>query len=336
MADAELPGADITALVPARDEAATIASTVTALANQSPDLRVLVIDDQSSDATADCARAAAPDRVEVVSGQPLPAGWTGKLWALEQGLERVATERVLLLDADIELRPGMLAALSAHQRAGDYALVSVMARLRMHGFWERLLMPPFVWFFKLLYPFALANGSRRRHAAAAGGCILTECRWLQAIGGFAGLKGAVIDDCTLAARIKHHGGRTWIGLTRGALSHRTYDRPGDIDAMVARTAFSQLRYSFALLLVCTLLMVATFWGPVAGLFGSAAGRLAATGALALMVATYTPLLRYYGLSPAWSLTLPLAATLYLGMTWGSAIRYLRGVRARWRGRQYAA
>ena len=321
-------------MIPAREEGERIAATIRALVSQAPDLRVVVVDDESDDDTAGRARAAAPGHVRVIEGQPLPTGWTGKLWALEQGLEQIDSERVLLVDADIELQPGMVAALSAHQRGGAYALVSVMARLRMQGGWERLLMPPFIWFFKLLYPFALANSPSPRWSAAAGGCILVQRDWLRAIGGFAALRGAVIDDCSLAAALKGRGARTWIGLTRGAVSKRRYPRLGEIDAMVARTAFAQLRYSFALLGVCTALMAITFWGPVAALFGSAAGLASGTAALALMIATYTPLLRYYGLSPAWAPTLPLAATLYLGMTWGSALRYARGLRAQWRGREY--
>lgn len=263
---------DITAVVPARDEAATIGRTVTALARQGTGLRILVIDDESSDGTGTVAAGAGGDSVTVIAGAPLPTGWTGKLWALEQARGRVRTPRILLVDADIELRPGMVAALRERMERGRYALVSVMARLRMETFWERLLMPAFVWFFRLLYPFALANRPGSRFAAAAGGCILVERHRLEAIGGFGALRDAVIDDCTLAARIKRAGGATWVGLTHGAISHRSYRRLADVHEMVARTAFAQLRYSWLLLAACTLLMLAAFPAPWVGLVWGGSGH----------------------------------------------------------------
>lgn len=332
------PAADlsrITAVVPARNEAATIAGTVTALAQQGHGLRTLVIDDESQDGTGRIAGEAAPGTVSVIRGAPLPSGWTGKLWALEQARERVRTPLMLLVDADIELRPGMVPALLAQTSRGGYALVSVMASLRMETFWERLLMPPFIWFFRLLYPFRLANRADSRLAAAAGGCILVETRWLAAIGGFRALKDAVIDDCTLAARIKRHGGATWIGLTHGAVSHRAYGRLGDVHEMVARTAFAQLRYSWLLLAACTLLMLVAFPAPWAGLvWGDPGTRAAGAGAILLSLGLFLPTLHYYRLPAAWSLGLPVAGCLYLAMTLAAAWRHAHGIQARWRGRSY--
>lgn len=328
---------DITVVIPARNEAAHIGRTLEALACLGDGLRILVVDDQSSDATARTARLAGGSRVTVLSGRPLPQDWTGKLWALEQARSHVETPRVLLLDADIELRPGMLAALRARMNGDGRALVSVMARLRMEGRWERLLMPAFVWFFCLLYPFALANRPRGRLAAAAGGCMLVETRWLEAVGGFGALRDAVIDDCSLAARIKRAGGTTWIGLTRGAISHRRYTGFADVYEMVARTAFAQLRYSHVLLFACTALMLAAFPAPWLGLLlGDAAVRAAGGTAVALSLMLYLPILRYYGVAPVWALGLPLAGCLYLAMTLGSAWGHARGVRARWHGRTYSS
>ncbi len=326
----------ITAVVPARNEAATIASTVTALAHQGNGLCTLVIDDESRDGTGEIARAAAPDTVSVIRGAPLPSGWTGKLWALEQARLRVRTPLMLLVDADVELRPGMVPALLEQMDSGRCALVSVMARLRMETFWERLLMPPFIWFFRLLYPFRLANRPDSRLAAAAGGCILLETRRLEAIGGFGVLRDAVIDDCTLASRIKRVGGSTWIGLTHGAVSRRPYDRFGDVYDMVVRTAFAQLRYSWLLLAGCTLLMLVAFAVPWAGLaWGDPGTRAAGAGAILLSLGLFLPTLRYYELPLVWALGLPLAGCLYLAMTLAAAWRYARGVQARWRGRTYA-
>jgi len=327
----------ITAVVPARDEAATIARAITGLASQGQGLRILVVDDQSSDRTARIAVEAAPDMVSVIAGAPLPAGWTGKLWALEQGRAHVHTPLMLLVDADIELEPGMVPGLLERMGRGRYALVSVMARLRMESFWERLLMPPFIWFFRLLYPFEVANRPHSRLAAAAGGCILVETRRLGAIGGFGALRDAVIDDCTLAARIKHLGGATWVGLTHGAVSHRAYRRLRDIHEMVTRTAFAQLRYSWVLLAACTVLMLIAFPAPWMGLvWGDPASRAAAAAAAGLSLALFLPTLRYYRVPIGWGLGLPLAGCLYLFMTLAAAWRHARGVQARWRGRTYLA
>lgn len=323
---------DVTALVPARDEAALLGTTLAALRAQAADLRIVVVDDQSEDGTADVARAAG---ATVVGSAPLPPGWTGKLWALEQGLQAATTPWILLVDADIELAPGTLAALRTQAEHTVASLVSLAAQPRLVTFWERLLLPAFVYFFRLLYPFALSNGPSPHVAAAAGGCILIERRVLERIGGFAALRGALIDDCTLARRAKDAGFRTWIGLTHAARSLRPAERFAQIRDMVARTAFTQLRYSVWLLIGCTAAMLLAFAAPVAGLFAPAPGvRAAAALALVASCATYVPLLRYYRLRAARAATLPVVALLFLGMTWVSAARYWRGTRSAWKGRTY--
>ena len=323
---------DITVLIPARDESDVIKRSVAGAMRQGTGIRVIVIDDDSSDDTAARAKAAG---AEVIAGRPLEDGWAGKLWALEQGLQRVATPLVLLLDADIELRPALLPALRRRLLRDRLDLASLMAELRMASLWERLLIPAFVYFFKLLYPFRLANGRWRWMAAAAGGCVLLRTESLRNIGGFNALRGALIDDCTLAACIKRAGGRTWIGLTREVRSLRPYDTLGSIWDMVARSAFTQLRYSLTLLLGCTILMGLAFWMPVAALAGPPAAVGLGVAAWAAMAVSYWPTLRYYGRSPAWALALPLVGTLYLAMTWTSALRYWRGERSRWKGRIYS-
>jgi hopene-associated glycosyltransferase HpnB len=319
---------DVTALVPARDEATVIGTTIAGLRAQGAGLRILVIDDQSSDGTADIARAAG---AEVMAGAPLAEGWVGKLWALEQGRRSVGTRRTLLVDADIELLPGVVAALIAKDRA----LVSLMAVLEMRTGWERLLIPAFVYFFKLLYPFRISNSASRLVAAAAGGCVLVETAMLERIGGFGALRGAIIDDCTLARKVKDAGGRTWVGLTHSAISLRRMPTLGTIWHMVARSAFAQLRYSTVLLVLCVVVLVIAFWVPVAGVVagGGATWWLSVT-ALVAMVATYVPVLKFYGRSPLWALALPVAGTLYLLMTVSSAVRAWRGVRSSWKGREY--
>jgi hopene-associated glycosyltransferase HpnB len=328
-------------LIPARDEAGVIGPTLRALRGQGGGLRVIVIDDQSRDGTAALAARLWPsEELVVVSGEPLPEGWSGKLWALEQGwrVARAAQpEEVLLLDADIELAPGMAAALAGKLRREGLDLVSVMAALRMESFWEKALVPAFVYFFKLIYPFALSNDPRSGCAAAAGGCILLRAGMLERLGGFDSIRGALIDDCTLARKVKEAGGKTWIGLSHSVCSHRPYPDLGGIWNMVARNAFTQLRYSRALLLATTALLVLVFWAPVFGLLAPAAAtRAAAAAAFIAMAAAYAPTLLYYRRSVAWALGLPVIGALFLFMTWTSAWRYWRGKRSEWKGRVYSA
>jgi len=327
---------DVTAVIPARDEAPYIGRAVASLTRQGEGLSVVVVDDGSRDGTAETAGSAGGEAVTVVPGKPLPDGWLGKVWALEQGVSRVATPYVLLMDADIEMDPGTVAALRDRLEEKGAGLVSLMAVLRTEGSWGKLLIPPFIFFFKLLYPFARVNRPDSRVAAAAGGCVFLDRRALAESGGLAPMAGAVIDDCTLARRVKATGRPIWLGLTRSVRSLRPYRRLGDIWGMVERTAFTQLGYSTALLGLTTLAMVLAFWVPPLALVmgpGGWAGLLgaAAWGAMAL---AYAPTLGFYGQSRWWSLSLPLAGTLYLAMTWASAWRYWRGVRSRWKGRSY--
>lgn len=330
---ADIAAADITVLIPARNEAAHIAATVSALRMQARHLRIIVIDDESSDGTGQLARDAG---AEVIQGRPPPIGWTGKLWALEQGCQRVASNWILQVDADIHFTLGMLSALIHRQQQG-YDLVSVMALLPTVTFWQRMLLPAYVWFFKLLYPFHLSNGPRKRFAAAAGGCILLRREVLERIGGYAVLRHAVIDDCTLAACCKQAKARTWLGLSRGVVSRRASASFSDIKHLVARTAYTQLRHSVLLLLAASALLMQGFWlAPViVWLTGvDVPTRVLAVMAWLAMMLAYVPLLRYYRLSPLWALSLPLIATLYLWMTWVSAWRHWRGQGAIWKGRHY--
>lgn len=334
------PGTDlrnVTALIPARNEADVIALTVAALADQGVGLKILVVDDQSTDGTvAEATAARGTADLSVLAGEPLAPGWTGKLWALEQGRRRVETEYILLLDADIELVPGTIAALLGKLRDGGYGLVSLMAHLRMEGFWERLLMPSFIYFFKLLYPFSVSNSESRFVAAAAGGCILMRNDILNDLGGFESIRTALIDDCALARAVKGLGCRTWTGLTHSAISHRRYPDLADVWQMVARTAYTQLRRSGWLLLLCTALMLSAFVLPVAALAQDGpAAPLVGAGGLVFMMASYLPVLRFYHLNPAWAISLPLSGVLYLLMTWTSALRYWFGSGAVWKSRSYS-
>jgi hopene-associated glycosyltransferase HpnB len=326
---------DVTVLIPARDEAESIARTLAALEQQGQNLAVIVIDDQSSDGTADFAKGSFRGNLRVLPGKELPADWVGKLWALEQGREVVTTELILLLDADIELDPGTIGALKAKTKDEELDLVSLMAELRMQTVWEKILSPAFIFFFKLLYPFAVGNNPRSRLGVAAGGCVLIRADKLEAIGGFSALKTSIIDDCELAKRVKQLGGKTWIGLTHSAKSQRPYPSLGCFWNMVARTAFTQLQYSVPLLLLTTLLMVLVFWYPILGLaHRSMLVRTASWLGLVSMWAAYLPVVRFYRQGPFLVITLPFVALLYLSMTWSSAVRYWRGQRSQWKGRSY--
>ena len=324
---------NITVLIPARNEGPYIQHTLDNVKAQGLGLRIIVVDDQSTDDTAEQARRLG---VRVISGETLPVGWSGKLWALEQGLQEINTAYTLLLDADIELAPGIVATLQHKAHQENLAFVSLMAEPSMRSFVERLLMPAFILFFKLLYPFGLANKPTSRVAAAAGGCILVETKALRSAGAFASLHDALIDDCTLAARIKRMGLRTWIGLSHAVRSHRSYKTLAPIWDMVARTAYTQLNYSLVLLSICTIIMMAMFWFAPLMLLIKPIEDVYIVGVLVwvAMLFAYTPTLFYYRRSPLWVFTLPIIGTLYLAMTWTSAVRYWRGERASWKNRQY--
>lgn len=325
----------VTVLMPARNEEKVIARSLVALGQQGFSFPVIVIDDGSTDATAERARGAGLSELTILSAPALPAGWTGKLWALEQGRALATTPYVLLVDADILLAPGIVAALLAKARREQLALVSLMAAPAMRGFWDRWLMPVFIYFFKLLYPFRLANAPASRHAAAAGGCLLVARDALADIGGFGALRGAVIDDCTLAALIKRKAGRpTWVGVTHGATMMRDTTL-GSFWRMVARTAFTQLRYSFLLLIACSIIMVLMFVVPVAGVVvGGSTIRTTAWLAWLFMAGSYLPTARFYHQSLWAPLALPCAGVAFLLMTYTSALWYARGIRSQWKGRAY--
>ncbi len=325
----------ITVLIPARNEAGVIQQTLQSVFAQGPGLKIILIDDSSEDATVEKARQVANVNLRIVRNSPLPAGWSGKLWALERGRQHVTTPYALLLDADIELGQGVIKALREKMDRQGISFISLMAVPSMSSSWEKLLMPAFVHFFKILYPFRRVNSRRTSVAAAAGGCILMESRLLEQIGGFESIKSAVIDDCALAGRVKSQKFKIWLGLTHSVKSVRGYHHLKEIWDMVARSAFAQLRYSVGLLVLCTLLMVLVYAVPMITVASSnILIRCLSLGSLAIMFSTYIPILRFYHRSWAWTLGLPFIAALFLAMTWTSAIRYWRGEHTRWKGRVY--
>jgi hopene-associated glycosyltransferase HpnB len=338
---------DVTAIVPARDEAAGVGECVGSLLRQDYPgrLTVVLVDDESSDGTADVARAAAaacaaPDRLTIVAGRPRPKGWSGKVWAMNQGLEEVGKwqvppTRLLFCDADIAFAPDVVGALVRRMEAGPRVVVSLMAKLRCESRAERALIPAFVFFFQMLYPFAWVNDANNKIAAAAGGCMLADRQALLRAGGFAAMRGALIDDCALAALMKPQGPLD-LSLTRGVVSLRPYPRLADIAAMVSRSAYAQLDYSPLQLAGVVAGMTATFLvAPLAALF--AAGPAAVPGLIAwiLMALAFQPMLRFYGRATLWGLALPLIAAAYLAFTLQSALLYWRGRGGQWKGRAQA-
>jgi hopene-associated glycosyltransferase HpnB len=334
-ADGDTALDEITVLIPARNEAEVIQHTLQSVIEQGPGLKIVLIDDNSEDATVEKTRQMRISDLRIIRSLPLPPGWSGKLWALEQGRLYVRTPYTLLLDADIELARGVIKALRDKMHRQGVPFISLMATPSMSGSWEKMLMPAFVYFFKVLYPFPQVNSHPTRVAAAAGGCILVETRLLDQIGGFEFIKSAVIDDCALARRVKSQGSRIWLGLTHSVKSVRSYQLLRQMWDMVARTAFAQLHYSVGLLILCTLVMLLVYHVPVVMVASSnILIRYLALVSLTIMLLTYVPILRFYNRSLAWALSLPLVAALFLAMTWASAIRYWRGESSRWKGRVY--
>ncbi len=339
----------VIAIVPARNEAVTIEACVRALDAQAYEgvFRIVLVDDGSTDGTADLARRSArAERLTVISAPPLAAGWSGKLWAMQAGLAHVASrgwapDYFWFTDADIVHPPETLARLASWSQDQHRDLVSLMVKLHCAREWERLLIPAFVYFFQMLYPFRAANDDSSRIAAAAGGCILLRRESLDAAGGLAPIRGEIIDDCALARIVKQTGGRLWIGLSDGSASLREATGLAPLWAMVQRTAFTQLKYS-ELLLAGTLLGLAIiFLFPVFTVVtwpwhGRTAVGLAGLIAYVLMTASYIPTVRDYGLAAWRALLLPLAAALYCAMTVSSALAHWRRRGGAWKGRTYSA
>lgn len=324
---------NITVLIPARNEASNIVDTLYALKDQGDNLNVILVDDQSTDNTVELAKSTNLENLSILSGKELAEGWSGKLWALEQGRQHVKTPYLILLDADIVLENNLIPAVLEKVQSEQLQMLSLMAFLKMQTFWEKLLMPAFIFFFKLLYPFHLSNKPNSWIAAAAGGFIFIETKVLEELGGFNCIKDALIDDCSLAKQVKKNRHKTWIGMTHSAVSIRSYDTLSSIWQMVARTAYTQLFYSPLLLLLCTLLMIAAFGIPVAALLHSQT-FIFGLSILVLQTICYLPTLRYYSMNPAYAPILPLIGVLYLVMTWSSAYRYYFAKGANWKGRYY--
>jgi hopene-associated glycosyltransferase HpnB len=335
----------VAVVIPARDEASVLPTSLTSILGQDYPgrLSVIVVDDQSSDGTAEVTRGLVSKDgrdISIVVGKALPTDWTGKVWAQAQGIAkadaaRPAPEYLLLTDADIHYAPDALKRLVARAKSGNYVLTSLMAKLHCESFAERTLIPAFVYFFQMLYPFAWVNRGDRKVAAAAGGCMLVKREALKRAGGIEAIQGALIDDCALAKAMKRQGPIS-LQLSDAVSSIRPYPSLGDIGRMVSRSAYAQLNYSPLLLAGTVASMVLMFLvAPLLTLFGGFPADWIAGLAWALMTLSLLPILRFYGQSPFWALALPGIAACYVAFTVNSAYQHGRGRGGMWKGRSQA-
>ena len=335
----------VAVIIPARNESEFIGASVRSLLQQKypGPLKVFVVDDDSSDDTGAIAARTATIAVErdvtVIASKGPDRGWTGKLWALKEGISAAQTLRpdyLLLTDADIVHTPDTIAWLVAHSLAGRYVLVSLMAKLRCSSMAERSHVPAFIYFFQMLFPFLWVNHPNSGVAAAAGGCILVRTDALARAGGIAGIRNALIDDCSLAAKLKAVG-PIWLGLTERVRSIRPYETLSDVRQMISRSAYAQLRYSPLLLAVTTVGLLLTFIAPpMLAIFANGLPRYLGLAAWLAMALSFVPTLRFYRRSPLWGLALPGVASLYLYYTLNSAYQYLRRRGGQWKGRVHDA
>ncbi|MBI3782480.1 MAG: glycosyltransferase [Deltaproteobacteria bacterium] len=342
--DAQRCRGRVVAVVPARNEADELPSTLPFLLKQSyNDLYIVLVDDHSSDGTGDVARrlaaeAGAAERLVVISSPDLPAGWTGKVWAQQQGFEQavaLGADWVWFTDADIRHDSDVLERLLTAAEVQQRDFVSIMARLRCVTAFEKLLIPAFTYFFAGLYPFVPIGDDRSPQAGAAGGCMLIRRSVMDRIGGMAVIRDAVIDDVSLGRACKNIGARLWLGYHLGVTSTRGYPTLAAIWDMVARSAYTQLDYNPLALFGCVAGLAFVFFVPITAIiWGHRLIWFLGSVAYLAMTFTYRPMVNYLGCGNAWAFALPLSAFLYTGMTVSSALRYYRGVRSAWKGRVY--
>ncbi|BBM85206.1 glycosyltransferase [Candidatus Uabimicrobium amorphum] len=330
----------VSIVIPCRNEEQILETTLQTLTNLDYDnYEIILVDDCSTDATRTIAEKQLHKPHVIVSGKEVPEGWAGKMWALEQGIANATGEWILLSDADIahnEHSLSQIVSLAVHQ---EYDLVSVMVSLSTKSFWEKLLVPAFVYFFKILYPFRAIRSKKRKVAAAAGGCVLIKKDVLQNIGGIRAIHGELIDDVALAKKVKSSGYNISLWLDKNIRSIRSYIGLEGLWAMVARSAFTELKYSYMRLLMCTFGLVVLFMIPVytmmTGIFTSHNPFvLLGSSAYITMMITYLPAIRFYNVNLVYALLFPFIGVLYMLMTLDSARKYTFGVRATWKDRSY--
>ena len=333
----------IAVVIPARDEAEVLDRTLTSLLAQSfeGDLRIFLVDDASTDGTSETVRSTAErlqktDRITVITGRSLPKGWTGKVWALSQGIEQallIKPDYIFLTDADIEHEPSIVGTLAAQAQAESLDLASFMVKLRTNTVPERAFIPAFVFFFFMLYPPRWVASPKYKTAGAAGGAILIRSQALERAGGIQAIRAEIIDDCALARIVKRSGARIWLGITEKARSIRGYGGVREIDQMIARTAFSQLGHSVFLLVVTIVGLLVTYIAPVVfAVFSKSFAAVLGTIAWFMMSLAFLPMVRFYRQNPLWAAALPGIAAFYSFATVHSALKYWSGRGGEWKGR----
>ena len=327
----------VVVVIPARNEADVIGECLASLLP----MQIVLVDDGSTDGTAEVALLTAAqlgvsDRLTVVTSKPLPSGWTGKMWAVSQGVataEQLSPDYLLLTDADISHAPGSIDALGRLAEINNLHLASLMVRLSTATLAEKLLIPAFVYFFFQLYPPDRITSRRSRAAGAAGGCMLIRASTLEQIGGIEAIAGEVIDDCALARQVKSLGHRIWMGLASDTVSLRSYGSFSGVERMIARSAFNQLQHSTVLLVLTLAGLFVTYLLPALLLFSRRKNRkVLGAIAWATMTITYRPMVSFYR-QPRWTvLTLPVIAAFYAAATIHSALLYWTGRGGQWKGR----
>jgi hopene-associated glycosyltransferase HpnB len=331
---------DVVAVVPARNEEETIGHCLRGLLDQDYPgaFSIVLSNDSSTDNTSLVAREISSDRVKIVEAGPLEPGWAGKMWALNQGVSEARAhlpEFFWFTDADIYHRPGVLRALVYQAESKELSLTSLMVKLRVTNMWEKLLVPAFIFFFCLLYPFRAVNDPTSKIAGAAGGCAMIRASALEKIGGLGAVRDAVIDDCAIGRAVKTSGGAIWLGLGEASWSLRGYETLRNFWDMVKRSAYTQLNHSPILALGVLAGLALTFVAPVVlALFGPGANL--AFAAWLIMCGLYWPTSRYYRLNLVWVLSLPLAAVLFGAMTLDSALSHHAGKPGTWRDRDISS
>ncbi len=333
----------VAVIVPARNEAEVIGESILSLLNQTciESLHIFLVDDGSTDSTSEIARQTAAlsgqaAALTVMEGQPLPRGWSGKVWAMHQGVEqaqKLNPRFFLFTDADIVHQRESISTLASLAEAGHYDLASYMVKLHCETLAEKLLVPAFVFFFFKLYPPLWIADPRRQTAGAAGGCILIRPEVLDRFGGLTVIRKEIIDDCALARQVKRSGGSLWLGLTNSARSIRPYQSLSEIGRMISRTAFNQLNHSAMMLFLSVLGLALTYLLPPLLLFShSSLARALGAGAWLTMMLSYLSMVRFYRLNPLWIMALPLVALFYMGATFHSAFKFWAGRGGEWKGR----
>ncbi|MFT8737076.1 MAG: glycosyltransferase [Zymomonas mobilis] len=333
---------DVVAVVPARNEADVIEKTIRSLLMQEypGNFKVILVDDNSEDNTAEVARKAAGDypegKLTILNGETLPKGWAGKLWAIDQGIKAAGQVKWLwLTDADIAHRTDTLKMLVAHSEKEGLIFHSLMARLSCNNFAEWALIPAFVFFFQMLYPFRHINNPKHKTAGAAGGCMLADRVSLEKAGSIEAIRHAIIDDCSLGMIMKKQG-KIRLSLTNRSLSVRPYLSFREIGHMISRSAYAQLQYS-SLLLALTLAGMSLVYLVPPILFFLTHGLSAWVGLTGwvMMALAFQPILHFYHRSPLWGIALPLIAIFYSCATFFSAVHVWQGRGGMWKGRAQA-